>query len=314
MSAPVDTAETSVDAAVETIGLTKRYGDLVAVDALDMSVLRGEVYGFLGPNGAGKTTTLRMLLGLVRPTSGSIRVLGKDSHTQPADRLAQVGALVEGPAFYPFMSGRDNLRALATRGRVPRHRVGEVLELVDLADRAKDKYATYSLGMKQRLGLAAALLKQPALLVLDEPTNGLDPSGMADMRVTIRRLASTGCTVLLSSHLLAEVRQICDRVGVIRSGRMVTQTPVGELGGASTLRVVAAPLDRADAAVRRMLGPDVVRVADTALHLAVDPAMAATINRALVDDGIDVHELHWHEPDLERAFFELTEGADDVVA
>jgi ABC-2 type transport system ATP-binding protein len=177
-----------MSAAVQTAGLTKRYGDLVAVDSLDMRVRAGEVYGFLGPNGAGKTTTLRMLLGLVRPTAGTIRILGAARWPGRGDQLARVGALVEGPAFYPFLSGHDNLRALATRGSVQRSRVGEVLELVGLADRAGDRFASYSLGMKQRLGLAAALLKRPDLLVLDEPTNGLDPSGMAEMRDTLRQL------------------------------------------------------------------------------------------------------------------------------
>ena len=230
-----------------------------------------------------------------------------------ADHLARVGALVEGPAFYPFLSGRDNLRALATRGRVPRNRVEEVLDLVGLADRATDRYATYSLGMKQRLGLAAALLKSPDLLLLDEPTNGLDPSGMAGMRDSIVRLASTGCTVLLSSHLLGEVRQICDRVGVINRGRLVAQQPIGELGGAGSLRVVAAPLGHAHDKAMRLLGPEAVRVDDAALHLTVERDMAPDVNRALVAEGIAVHELSWHEPDLERVFFELTRGAHHVA-
>jgi ABC-2 type transport system ATP-binding protein len=302
-----------VTAAVQTTGLTKRYGELVAVDAVDMLVHRGEVYGFLGPNGAGKTTTLRMLLGLVRPTAGTIRILGATHDTGGSDYLARVGALIEGPAFYPFLSGRDNLFALAARGRVPRRRVGEVLEMVDLTDRAKDRYATYSLGMKQRLGLAAALLKRPDLLVLDEPTNGLDPSGMADMRASIRHLASDGCTVLLSSHLLGEVRQICDRVAVINRGRLLMQKPISELGGVGSLRVVAAPLDRARDKAQRLLGPDAVRADGTALDLAVDPDLAASINRALIAEGIAVHEVVWQEPDLERVFFELTRGGQDVV-
>lgn len=300
-------------AAVETVGLTKAYGDLVAVDSVDLLVHPGEVYGFLGPNGAGKTTTLRMLLGLVRPSSGTIRILGTAPAAGRADHLDRVGALIEGPAFYPFLSGRDNLRSLAARGRVPGLRVDEVLEIVQLADRAKDRYATYSLGMKQRLGLAAALLKRPDLVVLDEPTNGLDPSGMADMRDTIRGLSAGGCTVLLSSHQLGEVRQICDRVGVINHGKLVTQQPIAELGGAGSLRVVAAPLDRALAEVERILGPEAVRVDTDALDLAVNAGLASTINKALVDEGIAVHDLHWHEPDLERVFFELTGGAQDVV-
>ena len=173
-----------------------------------------------------------MLLGLVRPTAGPLALLDARAGTSPAERLSRVGALIEGPAFYPFLSGRDNLRTLAARNRLPRARVEETLDLVDLvdlADRANDRYDTYSMGMKQRLGLAAALLKDPELVILDEPTNGLDPSGMANVRRTLRRLTSDGCTVLLSSHLLGEVHQICDRVGVINRGRLVTQSIIGDL-------------------------------------------------------------------------------------
>jgi ABC-2 type transport system ATP-binding protein len=290
-----------MSAAVETVGLTKRYGHIVAVDSVDLEVRSGEVYGFLGPNGAGKTTTLRMLLGLIRPTAGTIRI-GKS-----------VGALIEGPAFYPYLSARDNLRALAVRAGVPRGRVGEVLDLVGLADRAGDRYAGYSLGMKQRLGLAAAMLKRPDLLVLDEPTNGLDPAGMADMRDIIRRLVDDGRTVLLSSHLLAEVRQICDRVGIITRGRLVAQRPIGDLGGTGSLRVVARPVDRAHDELRRIVGPEAVRRDDTALDVAVAETMAPTINRALVAEGIAVHELVWRQPGLEEVFRDLTEGAHNVV-
>jgi ABC-2 type transport system ATP-binding protein len=299
--------------AVRTTGLTKRYGNLVAVDSVDLLVQAGEVYGFLGPNGAGKTTTLRMLLGLVRPSAGTIQILDEVRPAGRGDPLTRVGALVEGPAFYPFLSGRDNLRALAARGSVIRARVDEVLELVDLTDRARDRYATYSLGMKQRLGLAAALLKHPDLLILDEPTNGLDPAGMADMRDTVRRLAADGCTVLLSSHLLGEVRQICDRVGVISRGRLVAQRPISELGGTGSLRIVAAPLGPAEDKARRLVGAQAVRIHDTALDLAVEPGMAPAINRALVAEGIAVHELRWQQADLERVFLELTEGADRVA-
>ncbi len=204
--------------------LTKRYGEVVAVQDLDLSVRAGEVYGFLGPNGAGKTTTLRMLLGLVRPTSGRVLL-----HGRPPGDLSGVGALIEGPAFYPYLSGRDNLRVLARYAGVDDRRIDVVLDLVDLADRAKHKFATYSLGMKQRLGVAAALLKDPQLLILDEPTNGLDPAGMADMRTLIRRLGAAGSTVLISSHLLGEVEQICDRVGIIARGALVAENTVAEL-------------------------------------------------------------------------------------
>jgi ABC-type multidrug transport system ATPase subunit len=207
---------------VETRDLTKRYGrQITAVDRLNLAVRRGEVYGYLGPNGAGKTTTLRMLLGLIEPTSGAARVLGQEPGS-PAS-LERVGALVESPAFYPYLSGYDNLKVVSRYAGVPRRRIREVLETVELSGRAKDKFKKYSLGMKQRLGVAAALLKDPELLILDEPTNGLDPKGMADMRGLVRELGSGERTVLLSSHLLGEVEQICDRVGVIHKGILVAE-------------------------------------------------------------------------------------------
>ncbi|WP_212732671.1 ABC transporter ATP-binding protein [Streptomyces oceani] len=234
---------------VETTELTKRYGEILAVDRLNLGVRPGEVYGFLGPNGAGKTTTLRMLLGLVRPTSGGVRLLGRS----PGD-LTGVGALIESPGFYPYLSGRDNLRVLARHAGVGAPRVTEVLETVRLTKRSGDRYATYSLGMKQRLGVAAALLKDPRLLVLDEPTNGLDPAGMADMRALIRRLGAADCTVLLSSHLLGEVQQVCDRVGVIARGRLVAENTVAELRGDTVLRMVAEPLELAASTRPRTAG------------------------------------------------------------
>jgi ABC-2 type transport system ATP-binding protein len=289
---------------VETQGLTRRYGDLVAVEDVSLSVRAGEVYGFLGPNGAGKTTTLRMLLGLVRPTAGRVRLFGRAPGA--AGYLARVGALIEGPGFYPYLSGRENLRVLAHYGGAPGARVEAVLETVDLAGRAKDRYATYSLGMKQRLGVAAALLKDPRLLILDEPTNGLDPAGMADMRTLVRRLGASGCTVLLSSHLLGEVQQACDRVGVINAGRLVAESTVAELRGAATLRVVADPLDRAAARARALVGDSGVRVDGAALEVDLPPDRAAWLNAALVADGIAVSELRLAERDLEKVFFELT--------
>ena len=270
---------------IETRGLTKRYGDaIVAVDQLDLCVRRGEVYGFLGPNGAGKTTTLRMLLGLVRPTSGEATVLGAPPGSPHA--LARIGAMVEAPAFYPFLSGRDNLLVLARYAGVPDDRVDVVLREVGLSDRANDRSATYSLGMKQRLGVAAALLKDPELLILDEPTNGLDPAGMAEMRQFIRSLAAGGRTVVLSSHLMGEVEQVSDRVGVIRAGSLVADGTVDELRGRAGLRVRAEP--QAEAA--RLIGalPDVDGVArvDGLLEVAVDPSRAPAINRLLVEAGV----------------------------
>jgi ABC-type multidrug transport system ATPase subunit len=292
---------------IETTDLTKRYGErIVAVDQLAMQVRRGEVYGFLGPNGAGKTTTLRMLLGLVRPTSGSALVLGAEPGS-PAS-LARLGALIEGPTFYPFLSGRDNLRVLARYAGAPESRIEPVLDEVDLAARASDRFGTYSLGMKQRLGIAAALLKDPELLILDEPTNGMDPAGMAEMRRFIRDLGQGRRTVLLSSHLMAEVEQITDRVGVISKGRLVGEGTVDELRGRETLFVRAEPLDEAEGVLGAMRGIEQVARSDGGLRVAVDPAAAAEINRALVEAGIAVGELRPERASLEKVFFELTES------
>ncbi|GHJ13396.1 ABC transporter ATP-binding protein [Micromonospora sp. AKA38] len=296
---------------VQTEALTKRYGGLTAVRHLDLTVRPGEVYGFLGPNGAGKTTTLRMLLGLVRPSAGTVRLFGR---TPGVGRLAGVGALIEGPAFYPYLSGRDNLSVLARYAGVGADRVAAVLDQVDLADRAGDRYTGYSLGMKQRLGVAAALLKDPRLLILDEPTNGLDPAGMADMRTLIRRLGAAGHTVLVSSHLLGEVEQICDRVGVIARGALVAEGSIDELRGAAALRVLADPLDAAAERARELVGADRVRVVDGGLEVAVEPARAAWLNTALVGAGLAVRELRPRERDLEQIFFDLVErGTADVA-
>jgi ABC-2 type transport system ATP-binding protein len=298
---------TSRELIVETRGLTKRYGErIVAVDNLDLRVRRGEVYGFLGPNGAGKTTTLRMLLGLARPTGGSAVVAGAAPGT-PAG-LARIGAMIEAPAFYPFLSGRDNLRVMTKHAGVPESRIDVVLEEVDLAKRAGDRFATYSQGMKQRLGVAAALFKDPDLLILDEPTNGLDPAGVAEMRTLIRDLGRGRRTVLLSSHLLVEVEHICDRVGVIRGGKMVAEGTVDELRGKDTLRVRAEPLDAAREVLANLLFVDQVVVDGDGLKIATDPAKTAEINRALVSAGIAVSELHWERAALEAVFLELTQG------
>jgi ABC-2 type transport system ATP-binding protein len=272
-------------------------------------VRRGEVYGFLGPNGAGKTTTLRMLLGLVRPTSGTATVLGRaPGHPET---LAQVGALVETPGFYPYLSGRDNLRVLARHAGVAIQRVDAALERVDLSDRAGDRYATYSLGMKQRLGVAATLLKDPELLVLDEPTNGLDPAGMRDMRALIRELGSSGHTVLLSSHLLGEVQQVCDRVGVISHGRLIAESTVDDLRGQAGLLVRAEPLDLAREHAERLLGPEQVSAVDGTLRLRVAPSEAGRINHALVAADVVVSELRPLERTLEEVFLEMTSDLEE---
>jgi ABC-2 type transport system ATP-binding protein len=287
---------------IETEALTKRYGMTAAVDGLALRVRRGEVYGFLGPNGAGKTTTLRMLLGLVRPSAGRATVLGAPA----GSRLAGIGAMVEAPAFYPYLSGRDNLRVLAGHAGVARERVDVVLDEVHLLDRAGDRVSGYSLGMKQRLGVAAALLKDPELLILDEPTNGLDPAGMAEMRALIRSLGQGERTVVLSSHLMGEVEQISDRVGVIRSGRLVAEGTVGELRGRAGLRVRAQPLEEARTLLAGFPGVERVAQRDGALTVTADPGLAADLNRALVSAGMAVSELATEQSSLEDVFFELT--------
>jgi ABC-type multidrug transport system ATPase subunit len=295
---------------IETRELGKRYeGRIVAVDELSLRVRRGEVYGFLGPNGAGKTTTLRMLLGLVRPTSGSALVLGAPPGSPQS--LARVGALIESPTFYPFLSGRDNLRVLARYSGAPEARIEAVLEEVDLAARGSDRFGTYSLGMKQRLGIAGALLKDPELLILDEPTNGMDPAGMAEMRGFIRNLGQGRRTVLLSSHLMTEVEQVADRVGVISKGELVREGTVDELRGRESLWVRAEPLDQAERVLGALRGVEGVARLDGGLRIAADLAAAPTINRALVEAGIAVGELRPERDSLEKIFLDLTQGGEE---
>ena len=296
---------------VSTQRLTKTFGPRTAVDAVDLSVRRGEVYGFLGPNGAGKTTTLRMLLGLVRPTSGRATVHG----LRPGDptAVARTGSLVEGPGFYPYLSGRENLRVLARYRGLGDREVDRVLERVDLTERGGDRFKTYSLGMKQRLGVAAALLGEPDLLVLDEPTNGLDPAGMADMRALLVDVAAGGQTVLLSSHLLAEVQEICDRVGIIAGGRLLVESTVADLRGATGIRLVAEPIDRALAVAMSVAGDDAVEVDGPVLRVSGSAAKAPELARALVGAGIDITELTPVERSLEDVFFDLTRTVTEEV-
>jgi ABC-2 type transport system ATP-binding protein len=290
---------------VETRDLTKTYGSHVrAVDHVGLSVRRGEIYGFLGPNGAGKTTTLRILLGLIRPDTGTATVLGHPpGHPEG---LARLGALVEAPGFYPYLSGRDNLRVVARLAGVSDSRVDETLEEVQLAGRGRDKYGTYSLGMKQRLGVASTLLKDPDLLILDEPTNGLDPAGQRDMRALIRKLGAGDRSVLLSSHLLGEVQQFCDRVGVISRGKLIAENTVEELRGQAGVLVVADPVDQARDCVEKLIGADNVDMVNGSLRLRIAPTESARINRELTMAGMAVSELRPMERTLEDVFFELT--------
>jgi len=294
------------DPVIEARGLVKTYDQSArpAVDHVDLTVRAGEIYGFLGPNGAGKTTTLRMLLGLVRPTSGTATVLGEPAGSPSA--LARTGSMIEGPAFYPYLSGRDNLRVVARLAGASADRISPALATVGLADRAGDRFSAYSLGMKQRLGVAAALLKDLELVVLDEPTNGLDPAGMRDMRALVVELGRQGRTVILSSHLMAEVQEICDRVAVIADGRVVAEATVEDLRGGTSLLVAAHPTVRATSVLRDLAVVDGVRRDGPDLRIDVDPRHTATVVRALVTSGVDITQVRRDERQLEDVFFEIT--------
>jgi ABC-type multidrug transport system ATPase subunit len=292
------------DNVVETHGLTKRYGERMAADTVSLTVNRGEVYGFLGPNGAGKTTTLRMILGLIRPTSGTATVLGHEAGTPEV--TARIGALVEGPGFFPYLSGLDNLRVMARYRGLPESMATQALRRVDLASRGGDKFKSYSLGMKQRLGVASALMGDPDLVILDEPTNGLDPAGMHDMRRLIVDLARGGQTVLLSSHLLDEVQEICDRVGVINNGVLLKESTVAELRGGASLAVRGEPVDRAIAVAMGIAGDDGVHVDGERLLVDLTPDRAPELVRELVAGQVEVHEVRSVERTLEEVFFEMT--------
>jgi ABC-2 type transport system ATP-binding protein len=273
------------------------------VDGLSLSVRRGEIYGFLGPNGAGKTTTLRMLVGLIRPTTGSAIVAGHPPGS--AASLARIGCVVENASFYPYMSGLDNLRVVARGARVPDSQVEAALDEVDLTEAARNRYGRYSRGQKQRLGVAAALIKSPELLILDEPTNGLDPQGMVEMRDLIKGLGKGGRTVLISSHQLHEVEQICDRYGVIDAGRLIAEgTIAGTRYNGILLR--AKPMARARQTLGVLLGRSAIRSLDGALLITAAPARAPEINRYLVEAGIQVTELRPLERSLEDIFLALT--------
>src|SRR6202034_3383547 len=294
----------------QTAGLTKRFGDRTVVDDVALQIPQGAVCGFVGPNGAGKTTTIRMLLGLVRPTSGTGTILG-GSLAEPASYLHKVGALIESPAFYPQLSGRENLRALSRRGSIPLAGVDPVLDRSGLLARAGDKYRSYSLGMKQRLGIAAAMLAGPELLILDEPTNGLDPAGIVEMRGLIRSLAGDGITVLVSSHLISEIEQICDHVVMIRAGRLVHQGPVGELRAAQQPQLIIATQRDADlpplAGLLQEAGCTLTGLPAEAAALVESPGFgAADLNRLAARSGITLRQLTESTRSLERAFFALT--------
>ncbi|ATW49946.1 ABC transporter ATP-binding protein [Streptomyces peucetius] len=309
-------------AVIETQGLTKRYrGGQLAVDRLDLSVPAGSVFGFLGPNGSGKTTTIRMLMGLIEATAGRATVLGRPMPRSAGTVLPQVGALIEGPALYGFLSGRDNLLRYDAADptadpRTRRARVAAALDRVGLTQAAGKKTKAYSLGMKQRLGLAAALLQPRKLLVLDEPTNGLDPQGMREIRALVRELAADGSTVFLSSHLLDEIEQVCTHAAVMAQGRLITQGPVAELAAGTRGRLTVLTPDPSDAA--RILGEHgLVGVSHEGERVTGEPPADETdlaeLNAALVHGGVRVRGFGVERASLEDAFVALTGEGFDVA-
>ena len=292
--------------------LTKRYKEVLAVDSVDINLPAGVVGGFVGPNGAGKTTTIQLLLGLVRPTSGQAQVLG-ESIEHPERYLRRVGALIESPSFYPALSGRRNLEVLTRLGRLDKSRIDTVLAQVELTARADDRVKTYSLGMKQRLGVAAALLPDPDLVILDEPTNGLDPAGIREMRSVMRGLADRGITVLVSSHLLREIEAICDHLMMIDHGRIVFQGPIGGLLEAQNSGIVARPEHTTD--LEKLLALCLAagkqaRIDDDVLRVSAEESWAAELNRQAFAAGITLSGLEVTRASLEEAFFAITEQDD----
>jgi ABC-2 type transport system ATP-binding protein len=296
---------------VKARGLVKRYKDVLAVDHIDLNVRAGDVYGFLGPNGAGKTTTLRMALGLITPSEGSVELFGADPMREGARALAGVAGFVEAPRFYPYLTGAKNLQLLAALdGDDACARIGEVLDIVELAPRARHRVGGYSHGMRQRLGIAAALLRRPRLLILDEPATGLDPAGMRDMRALIRRLADDGITVLLSSHQLPEVQDLCDRVAIVDRGRLVYEGALADLrrqgGGGYRLRTTDDV--RALAILRTASAIDAPAASEHGLAFQAQEADVGRLSLALAHAGIGVLALTPELATLEDLFFRLTEG------
>lgn len=292
---------------IETNQLSKRYGQVLALDQASLSVQRGEVFGFLGPNGSGKTTTIGMLLGLLHPTSGSIQIFGQAVSPEHIQPLRKVGSLVGAPGLIPHLSGRDNLRLLARLNGVGNEQVESTLSQVGMLEAAGRKYRAYSMGMKQRLGLAASLLHSPELLILDEPTNGLDPAGMREIRDLLRQLAATGVTVFLSSHLLNEVEQVCDRVAVLRKGKVVATGKVSELLGQQ--KVVKVWIDKPQTAAIALQGlPGVTSVEPNGTSLQVEGVSSQEVIKHLVDRDMVPYEVTYRQTNLENVFLELTEG------
>lgn len=299
-----------MNAVISAENLTKKYGDLVAVDHVTFQIPQGAITGFVGPNGAGKTTTIRMLLGLVKPSAGSANIL-EHSISDPETYLPFVGAMIEGPAFYPALSGRENLRVLARLGDFPYQRVDELLELVGLSDRATSKFKTYSLGMKQRLGIAAALLPNPKVLILDEPVNGLDPAGIHEVRNLLRALADQGISIFVSSHILSELEVIADHLVVVDHGKVIFQGATKDLLAAHKPRLVVRGSSDSDLAtlreIARSAGFD-SQVDGDQLLITAPESFAGTLNKGAFERGVVLTMLHIARPTLEESFFEITGG------
>ena len=316
----VQTCEVATGYAVRTVGLTRRFGAQVAVDAVDLEVPHGAVYGFLGPNGSGKTTTIRMLLGLLRADAGSIELLGEPMPARLVQVLPRVGALIEGPAFHPYVTGVQNLRRLdmsdATADpRTSSARIESALARVGLMAAAEKKYRNYSLGMKQRLGLAAALLQPRELLVLDEPTNGLDPQGTREVRKLVRDLAAEGTTVLVSSHLLSEIEQVATHVGMMSGGRLVRQGTLEQVlsDGAARIQITTPDVDVAYAAVTRLgLARPVLDAEHGTVSAQSGTVAVEEVARALVHSGVRLRGLAETRPDLEALLVSITGEGFDV--
>ena len=298
------------DVAIATHGLSKRYGEIHAVEGLTVEIPHGVIAGFVGPNGSGKTTTIRMLLGQVRPTAGSAEILGI-SIGRPRDVLRNVGALIESPTFYPGLSGRDNLRVLARLGGIPYGRVDAMLELVGLRDRAMQRISGYSLGMRQRLGVAAALLPDPRLLVLDEPANGLDPEGIQEIRALLRRLRDEGKTVFISSHLLGELEQVADWLVAIRSGTLLYAGRTGDMLARQSGELVVRPEKDADVQtvlkIAQSLGGQ-AEISDAEVHIKDGEGLAAELNRKAMDAGVTLVSIRAVKATLEESFLTMVAG------
>ncbi|HVB65792.1 MAG TPA: ABC transporter ATP-binding protein [Nitrolancea sp.] len=314
-SAPTSAPARNAAPVIRASKLSKHYGEVPAVKDVSFTVNTGDVYGFLGPNGSGKSTTIAMMLGLVQPTSGQVDLFGLGP-ARRSEGLMRVGAIIESPTFYPYMSGRDNLKVLAkTRDGVTNARVNEVLEIVGLSDAGSKHYGNYSLGMKQRLGIGSTLLHDPNLLVLDEPTNGLDPAGMLEVRHLIQRLAMDGKTIFISSHLLNEVEQVCNRVAILSKGKIMAEGPIGEISRkGQAIRIRVDEPARAMDVLRKLNGISGIEERDNYLMVSVPASRTPELNVALVQSGIAVYELGPAGNSLEHVFLEITGAPEEQHA